>query len=283
MITSKEESYISSQAYLPEHVVSLMVLLSRGEPFLIEDYLVFSKDDELIFIGYPLNRDFSLNHCEGILREVIETFHPESLRFIGPQIPSLLLKFCIERQTDQYYRLDLTQVKIKESLFRKLERVSHEVSVERTRSFSKEHEALVEEFLERKNLTFRVQELYKAMPYYISHSESACILNARDRKGRLCAFYVLELEARNFNIYLLGVHSKTHYVAHSSDLLFQEMIELTRDLGKNEIQLGLGVNEGVRRFKEKWGGTPFLQYESCECAYGKSRTLSMIQTLEGRL
>lgn len=283
MITSEEASYISSQAYLPEHVISLMVLLSRGEPFLIEDYLVFSKEDGVIFVGYPLNRDFNLIRCERVLREVMETFRPESLRFIGPQIPSFLLEFCSERQTDQYYRLDLAQLKIRHSLFRQLERAAHEVSVERTKSFSKEHEALVEEFLRRKNLTFRVQELYKAIPYYIRHSESACILNARDRKGRLCAFYVLELEAKNFNIYLLGVHSKKHYVAHASDLLFQEMIELTRDLGKNEIQLGLGVNEGIRRFKEKWGGIPFLQYESCEWAHGKSRTLSMIQALEGKL
>jgi hypothetical protein len=30
------------------------------------------------------------------------------------------------------------------------------------------------------------------------------------------------------------------------------------------LHLGLGVNAGIRRFKEKWGGAPTLAYEFCE-------------------
>jgi len=26
------------------------------------------------------------------------------------------------------------------------------------------------------------------------------------------------------------------------------------------VNLGLGINEGIRRFKEKWEGKPFLSY-----------------------
>lgn len=54
MISPEEEKYILSKAYVPEHIVSLMVLISKGEPFLIEDYICFSKDNWLIFVGYPL-------------------------------------------------------------------------------------------------------------------------------------------------------------------------------------------------------------------------------------
>jgi hypothetical protein len=32
-------------------------------------------------------------------------------------------------------------------------------------------------------------------------------------------------------------------------------------MNKAYIHLGLGVNEGVRRFKEKWGGKPTIPYE----------------------
>ncbi len=89
-------------------------------------------------------------------------------------------------------------------------------------------------------------------------------LNARDKTGKLCAFSVVDLGAKNFSAYILGAHSKKHYVPHASDLLFLEMINLTREAGKSSINLGLGVNEGIRRFKEKWGGKPFLRYEFCE-------------------
>jgi hypothetical protein len=61
------------------------------------------------------------------------------------------------------------------------------------------------------------------------------------------------------------------------------MIELTREHGKNTINLGLGVNEGIRRFKEKWGGIPFLDYEFCERFYGTTRTVSLIKALAEKL
>ena len=58
MITPEKEEYVLTKAYIPEHIVSLMTLISKGEPFLINDYLYFKNDNWLIFIGYPLKRTF---------------------------------------------------------------------------------------------------------------------------------------------------------------------------------------------------------------------------------
>jgi hypothetical protein len=283
MITPKEEEYVLTRAYIPEHIVSLMALISKGEPFLIEDHLVFVKDNWLILVGYPLDGNFSQERCERILKQTVETFRPEYLWFIGPEVPASLLDSCKERQTDQYYRLDLEHTRLKASLQRAADKASKELTVERSHSISKEHEALIAELLKREKLPPTLKELYRAMPDYVVHSPSACVLNARDKKGKLCAFYVVELGAKNFSTYVLGSHSKKHYVPHASDLLFLEMVKITQEHGKNMINLGLGVNEGIRRFKEKWGGIPFLKYEFCERYYGYTRTLSLIRSLEGKL
>jgi len=283
MLTPEEEAHVLSKAYVPEHIVSLMVPISKGEPILKEDHLGFVKDNWLIFVGYPLDGSFSLERCERILKQAVETFRPEYLWFIGPEIPASLLDACKERETDQYYRLDLDQTKLKPSLQRMAEKAFKEITVERSHSISKEHEALIDELLKREKLPPRVRELYRAMPDYVTHSSSACVLNARNKKGKLCAFFIVELGAKNFSTYVLGSHSKKHYVPHASDLLFLEMIKLTLEHGKNTINLGLGVNEGIRRFKEKWGGIPFLDYEFCERYYGYTRTVSLIKSLEGKL
>jgi hypothetical protein len=283
MITPEEEGYVLESAYVPEHIVNLMASISKGDPFLIEDHLGFVKDNWLIFVGYPLDGNFSQERCEKILKQTVETYRPEYLWFIGPEIPVSLLDSCKERETDQYYRLDLEQTKLKPSLQRVADKASKELTVERGHSFSKEHEALVTELLKREKLPPRVRELYRAMPYYVAHSSSACVLNARDKNGKLSAFFVVELGAKNFSTYVLGCHSKKHYVPHASDFLFLEMIKLTREHGKNTINLGLGVNEGIRRFKEKWGGIPFLDYEFCERFYGTTRTVSLIKALAEKL
>jgi hypothetical protein len=283
MITPKEEEYVLTRAYIPEHIVSLMALISKGEPFLIEDHLVFVKDNWLILVGYPLEGNFSQERCERILKQIVETFRPEYLWFIGPEVPASLLDSCKERQTDQYYRLDLEHTRLKASLQRAADKPSKELTVERSHSITKEHEALIAELLQREKLPPRLRELYRAMPDYVVRSPSACVLNARDKKGKLCAFYVVELGAKNFSTYVLGSHSKKHYVPHASDLLFLEMVKITQEHGKNTINLGLGVNEGIRRFKKKWGGAPFLSYEFCERFYGYTRTVSLIKSLEGKL
>jgi hypothetical protein len=283
MITPEDEEYILKAAYVPEHIVSLMGLISKGESFLIEDHLGFLKDNWLILVGYPLDGNFFQERCERILKQALETFRPEYLWFIGPEIPATLLESCKERERDRYYRLDLGQLKLKSSLQRAADRASKELTVERAHLISKEHEALIGELLKREKLPPRIKELYRSMPDYVAHSSSACVLNARDMRGKLCAFFVLELAAKRFVTYVLGSYSKKHYVPHASDLLFLEMIKLTREHEKNTINLGLGVNQGIRRFKEKWGGIPFLNYEFCECFYGTTRTVSLIKSLEGKL
>jgi len=283
MISLIDEEYILSRAYVPEHIVSLMALLSKGEPFLIEDHVIFARDNWLILVGYPLDGIFSQERCEKIAQQTVETFRPEYLWFIGSEIPPSLADACKERLTDQYFRFEIGQTKVKSSLQRMVEKTSKEVRVERGTFISKEHEKLITEFLKREELPSRIRELYRAMPDYVAHSSSVCVLNALNQKGKLSAFYIVDFGAKNFSTYLIGTHSKKYYIPHASDLLFSEMINLTAHHGRNTINLGLGVNEGIRRFKEKWGGVPYLNYEFCECYYGYTRTVSLIKSLEGKL
>jgi hypothetical protein len=282
VITPEEEAYVLTRASVPEHIVSLMTLISKGDPVLLDGHLGIVKDNWLIFIGYPLETNFLPDRCERIVQRAVETFRPEYFWFIGPEIPPSLLNTATERQIDQYYLFDIERTKLKPSLQRLADKASKELIVERGRSISKEHEALISELLKREELPDRVRELYRAMPGYIGHSSSAWALNAHDKTGKLCAFTVVELGAKDFSAYILGAHSKKHYVPHASDLLFLEMIELTREAGKSRINLGLGVNAGIRRFKEKWGGKPFLRYEFCECRYAAARKVSLIDALMRR-
>jgi hypothetical protein len=281
MITPEEEAYVLTRAYVPEHIVSLMTLISKGDPFLIEDYLGFVKDNWLILVGYPLEGNASRERCERVLKQAVDTFQPEVLWFIGPESPSSLLNSCSERQSDQYYTFDIEKLP-RPSLQRMADKASEQLIIERGRSISKEHQALISELMERETLPDRVRELYLAMPEYIGRSASALSIDARDLKGNLCAFSVIDLGAKNFSAYILGSHSKKHYVPHASDRLFLEMIHLTREQGKSTLHLGLGVNEGIRRFKKKWGGKPFLKYEFCERRYGVTKKISLIDALMGK-
>ena len=72
----------------------------------------------------------------------------------------------------------------------------------------------------------------------------------------------MDLGAADYAFYLFNFRSGKLNVPGASDLLIHEMVRLAQLKGKKAVNLGLGINSGVRRFKEKWGGTPFLEYSS---------------------
>ena len=89
------------------------------------------------------------------------------------------------------------------------------------------------------------------------------ILEARDAAGRLAAFDIATCAAGEFAFYLFNFCAPECYVPGASDLLLARLIELARAAGKRTLNLGLGINAGVRGFKEKWGATPFLPHVAC--------------------
>ncbi len=264
MIQPAEEKAILDRAYVPEHIVRLMTLISGGEPFLIGEHLCLAKDDWAILVGYALDGNFTGQALEKAVESVLTRFRPRHLWFIAPEVPPSLARTCRERESDRYYKLDLQGFEVKEKLRRILQRASRDLAVEKGREILKLHQELIAEFLEREKPNLRVKRLFLSMAEYVTRSETAVVLTARDKDRNVSAFYVVELAAKDFGTYLVGCHSKTHYVLGASDLLFLEMVNLARERGKTYLHLGLGVNEGIRRFKEKWGGVPYLTYEFCE-------------------
>jgi hypothetical protein len=283
MLTKNEEEFILTHAYVPEHIPGLMVPISKGEAFLTDDYLYYAKENWLIFVGYPLERDISRTRCEAAAQQAVDALRPEYLWFIGPQIPDAWSENCTERQSDWYYELDLAALQPKPALLRQAEKAAGELRVEIGRKFTKDHSALIAEFLKREELPPMIRELYRAMSDYLAASSTSAVLSAYDKKDRLTALFIVELAAHAFATYVLGCYSRKHYVAHASDLLFREMIELAAKEGKNYISLGLGVNPGIKRFKEKWGGVAFLAYEFCERRYTRGKINPLMRLLREKL
>jgi hypothetical protein len=264
MISTDDERYILAQAYVPEHIVGLMTGISRGEPFLIDGYVGFSKDNWVILVGYPLAGGFDHEDFGRIIAGTITSFRPEHLWFIAPEVPASVAQLCQARESDDYYTLALQHFAPTANLRRIVNRASGELKVERGGMIGRDHEELISEFLQREKPGPRIERLFLSMAEYVAESKTSAVLTAWDRAGRAAAFYVVELAAAHFATYVVGCHSKLHYTIGASDLLFADMVALARKHGKSYIHLGLGVNDGIRRFKEKWGGMPRLRYEFCE-------------------
>jgi hypothetical protein len=279
MLTHEEERYILTRAYVPEHVVGLMTYLSEGEPFLIENFFGCRKNDWTILVGYPLEKGFDLAEFEAVVENVKNQFRPKNISIIAPQIVPSLLTTCTENESDCYYTLDADHFILRSVVRRNLKKARQKLTVECASGMQAEHENLMHEFVERVRPAERVKNLLFKMPGFVSHSGSAWVLNAWDAQKHLAAFYVVDLAARDFSNYIIGCYSKQNYVIGASDLLLDELIQLSKAHQKSYIHLGLGVNDGIRRFKEKWGARPTQQYEMCEIALKKPSVWEAIRAI----
>lgn len=269
MLTSDEEAYILDNAYVPEHCIRLMTHVSGGEPFLIDDFFICRKENWLILIGYPLKDNFSPDFLEAIFARVKKEFSPEFVSLVAPQMPSDLAAGFQENESDAYYTLEAQKPVIRSPVKRNLRKARQNLKVELLSGMHDDHQALMNEFVGRAQLPERVKRLLFKMPEFVADCDMAFVLNARDKANKLAAFYVIDLEAKRFANYIMGCHSKKNYVRGASDLLLYELINLSLEYEKSYLHLGLGVNDGIRRFKEKWGAVPTRRYEMGELALKK--------------
>lgn len=278
MISEDERDYVLENAYVPEHGLSLMASLSGGTPFLIDKkFLCLENQGWVILVGYPLTGGLSPEALERVIKSVRENLHPSRLSIIAPQLPESLKKSSQETEKDNYYILDIRGIKLKSGLSRILRKARAHLTVEISHEIKGEHRGLIKEFLERAKPPERVRNLFDKLPDLLRYSDYASLLNARDSKGRMAAFYVVDMEPGPFSTYVIGCYSKVNYVPGASDLLCHEMIDLSLRGHKKYVHLGLGVNPGIRRFKEKWGGKPALRYEMCEITFKRPSIFEILQ------
>ncbi len=257
MLNDQEHKWIYRHAYLPEHLPGYVGAVSGAEPFLHHNYLYFIGKKHLIFNGYPLEP--CSDPPARIYDYICERFQPTTVAVIASAI-WLPAEQYEQLAVDSYYRLDLPLKPIGAAVAYMLRRARRELQVARG-SFGKEHKKIVKAFLTDHRLNRRQRYLFKHLPQYLKAGSSAVLFEAR-REKELVAFNIVDLGAADYAFYLFSFRSRKINVPGASDLLFYEMVKLAHAEGKKAVNLGLGVNAGIRRFKEKWGGTPFLDYSS---------------------
>ncbi|MFH0824213.1 MAG: hypothetical protein V2B18_15785 [Pseudomonadota bacterium] len=261
MLTEQERAKVYRYAYIPEHLPDYVQAVSRAEPHIHEDCLCFVRGPFLIFIGYPLRAATAWESdvaVQAAVESACERFQPGIVTLIAPQIPTD--DRWTVHETDRYFRVELPLTAIGQDEAYMVRRAAREAIVAEG-VFGKEHERLIDGLVSVKRLGPAHQEIFHGIPGYLDHSGTAVLLELR-RGNDLIAFSILDLGSEDYGFHLFNFRSYERHVPGASDLLFHEMVRLAQGRGKRFLNLGLGIDAGVRRFKEKWGAGAFVDYGS---------------------
>ena len=267
MLSKEDRHRIYQLAYLPEHIPDYVAAISSAKPYLIENHICYCQRHHMMFIGFPLG-DPGSDTVQAYLA-ACERYKPATVAVIAPRI-WLSDDACEKQPGDKYYRLKLPLDAIHAQVAYMVRRAQRDLAIVRGK-FGREHKRIVKEFLTTRQLTSDQVYLFKHLQHYLKHSSSTILLDAR-KDSELVAFTVMDLGSANYAFYLFNFRSIKFNIPGASDLLFREMVNVAQSSGKKAINLGLGINLGIRRFKEKWGGVPFL---SCETAVVHRETLDL--------
>lgn len=241
---------------VPEHSAVLMQAMSGGEPLEIGNYRFYHARDWLMAIGYPLADRFSTAAFLEALKQAEEEIKPAAVFAIAPELPRELHANIIE--SDRYYVLS-AEAPVPKRLRNPVSAAKKALEIREGTEFTAGHRRLWAEFLQMagNGMNERVAELYAAAPKAIGKAGGQLrFLDAVDKNGNIAATLLLDFGPENFVAYILGAHSRVNYVPHAADLLFAEMLAAARRNGRPFVHLGLGVNDGILRFKKKWGAVP---------------------------
>lgn len=250
---------ILARAVVPEHSAPFMQAVSGGRVLMVDHFVFYAAEDWLMAIAYPLRDggEYSHQRFEAALSGALRETGATACFAVGPDLPPRLAGSVLER--DVFYTLP-AGAPVPPRLRSPVRKARERLRIDETREFGPQHRRLWAEFMGRAVLRANVRELFARTPQMLAAEDADVrLLNAWDG-DRLVACLVLDYSTPAFVSYIVGARSRSHPVPHAGDALFAVMLEKARAAGCDFVQLGLGVNEGITRFKRKWGGAPQLSY-----------------------
>jgi hypothetical protein len=254
-LSRKNQDRIVRKAYLPEHLRVYGEAISGGRAHLHGSYLCYECGAHLIFVGYPLDRPAA--GVAEAFQAAWERFQPATAAMIAPEI-DLAFRHVETHPPDDYYRINLPPPSTAPKIANMLRRAGRELEIVPGR-FQREHRRMVNDFIQTHSLSSEQISIYRRIDAYLKRSQTARVLEAR-KGARLAAFNIVDFGSTDFAFYMFNFRSTKVVVPGASDLLFYQMLQLAQSEAKQAVNLGLGLHPGVRRFKEKWGGRPFLRH-----------------------
>jgi hypothetical protein len=260
MLTEAESAIIHERAFIPEHLVHYVEPVSGKSGYFHEGYLVFAAP-HLTLVGYPLMENAP--EIGEALRSACRRFRPDTVSVVAPHL-SHLTPDCRPEPADDYFLLDLPAAPLPAERAYMIRRASREVFVQKG-TWGAEHARMVEDFICTRGVGGGHGGIFRRIPVYLAHAESAELFEAR-LKETLSAFTVADFGSSDYAFYMFHFRSGENFVPGASDLLLHRLLQEAHAQGKRAVNLGLGINPGNRGFKSSWGGRPFLRYLSCTIA-----------------
>jgi hypothetical protein len=257
MIVPDRLAGVTAAAAVPEQVVPYACAVAGSKPQRVGSCVGYASEGEFVLVSYPLHDPRDTSAMTAAVDQALKLPGVRRITVIGPVRPPQAPEGLPAAQ-DGSVSVPVPQPPPAQKLRNLMRRAGRELAIERGGTCGDEHMALIQPYLDGPHLTAGTRHIFRQLPRYLEASPGSLMLSARLSDGRLAAFSVGNSLPAAF--YMFCFRKPGLAPPGSTDLLLSALLEEARERGQVRMNLGLGVNAGVRFFKRKWGAEPFLPY-----------------------
>jgi hypothetical protein len=248
---------VSADAVVPEQVIPYVRSLGDSRPFMLGACVGYQSEGEVVLIGYPLHDPRDSGAMSQAVELALKIPGLQKITVIGASRPPQAPEKTRSTQ-DGYCVLPIPTPPPAAKLKSLLRRADRELTLEQCRRFDKDHQQLVDRYLSERTLAAGTRHIFRQIPGYLQASPGSLLVSARTAGGQLAAFAVGEYASLHTAFFMFCFRDPSLAPPGCADLVFSELLEEAARRGQIRMNLGLGVNEGIRFFKRKWGAQFFL-------------------------
>jgi hypothetical protein len=281
MILADRLARVTAQAAVPEQVIPYVCAVSELKPRMVGSCVAYEREGEAVLVGYPLHDPKDTGAMAEAVSQALELSGLRRITVIGPARPSQAPQSAAVEE-DGYYSLSVPVPPAIQKLRNLLRRAGRDLTLECGGKWGEDHAALVRKYLNERALAAGTRHIYRQIPRYLAESPASFLVSARLAGGGLAAFSVGEYGGLSTAFYMFSFRDPDIAPPGAADLLLARLLEEAGARGHSQMNLGLGVNQGIGFFKRKWGAVPFLPHVQTTWEIISPESSSILARLFGR-
>ncbi len=265
MNTNQALQYVNAQALTPDQLLSYVQAVSGAQSELINDYVVHKQDSHIILVGYSLQNPHDTDKLHATIEQICTRKDITDISVLAPIRPSLAPAHAISNvdNPDAYWFLPLPAPRPNVKVRNMLTRAGEDIYINTTQgqgAWSGAHQEMMLDYIRRKGMDTALCSILQRLSTYVITTAQVEIFSAYAKNNdTLLAFALGDFSSFSTAFYMFAFRSEQASPG-VADAVLLALLNAASSYGHSQCNLGLGINEGIRFFKKKWGAKPNIPF-----------------------
>ncbi len=265
--------YINAQAITPDQLLPYVLAVSGAQSELIGDYIIHKQDSHIILVGYSLQNPHDTTNLDATIEQICARNDITDISVLAPIRPLMAPDYALSSNisngfdddygTDSYWIVPLPVPKLSVKTRNMLARAQQEVYITTSQgqgAWSGAHQEMMLTYIKRQDLTPATCSIFQRLSTYVMTVPEVQIFSAYTKaNNELLAFALGDFSSFSTAFYMFAFRH-AHASPGVADAVLFALLNAASEHGYSQCNLGLGINSGIRFFKQKWGAKPSLDF-----------------------